>query len=100
MKQMLSYRTVLIAQTGICSGIPLMALRSTPQSLASSISALMTSSPQCLSYIPQPETGNICTELKGRAAAFKQRDSNPDAYKKSRYSLRRIIKQAKKPIQD
>ena len=22
-------------------------------------------------------TGNICTELKGRAAAFKERDSNP-----------------------
>ena len=32
-------------------------------------------------------TGNICTELKGRAAAFKERDSNPDAYNKSRYAL-------------
>ena len=29
MKQMLSYRTVLLAQTGICSEIPPMALRST-----------------------------------------------------------------------
>ena len=33
-------------------------------------------------------TGNICTELKGRAATFKLRDSNPDAYKKSHYDLR------------
>ena len=32
-------------------------------------------------------TGNICTELKGRAAAFKEWDSNPDAYKKSCYAL-------------
>ena len=40
-------------------------------------------------------TGNICTELKGRAAAFKERDSNPEAYKKSRYARQRTIKQAK-----
>ena len=33
-------------------------------------------------------TGNIHTELKGRAAAFKVRDSNPEAYKKSCYALR------------
>ena len=33
-------------------------------------------------------TGNIRTELKGRAAALKERDSNPEAYKKSRYALR------------
>ena len=24
-------------------------------------------------------TGNICTELKARAAAFKERDTNPDS---------------------
>ena len=40
-------------------------------------------------------TGNIHTELKGRAASFKVRDYNPEAYKKSRYALRRTIKQAK-----
>ena len=40
-------------------------------------------------------TGNICIELKARAATFKERDSNPEAYKKSRYALRRTIKQAK-----
>jgi hypothetical protein len=39
--------------------------------------------------------GNILTELKGRAAAFKERDSDLEAYKKSRYALRRTIKQAK-----
>ena len=33
-------------------------------------------------------TGSIRTELKARAAAFKERISNPDVYKKSRYALR------------
>ena len=33
-------------------------------------------------------TGNIHTELKTRAATFKERDSNPEAYKKTRYALR------------
>ena len=37
-------------------------------------------------------TGNILTELQGRAAAFKVRDSNPEGYKKSCYVLRRTIK--------
>ena len=32
-------------------------------------------------------TGNISTELKGRAATFKERDSNSEANKKSRYAL-------------
>ena len=40
-------------------------------------------------------TGNIRTELKARAAAFKERDTNPNAYKKSCYALRQAIKQAK-----
>ena len=40
-------------------------------------------------------TGNIRTEEKARAAAFKERDSNPEAYKKSHYAHRRTIKQAK-----
>ena len=30
--------------------------------------------------------GHICTELKGRAAAVKERDSNLEAYKKSLYA--------------
>jgi hypothetical protein len=40
-------------------------------------------------------TGNSSTELEGKAAAFKERNSNPDAYKKSCYALQRTIKQAK-----
>ena len=40
-------------------------------------------------------TGNIRTERKVRAAAFKVQDSNPEGYKKSCYTLRRTIKQAK-----
>ena len=31
--------------------------------------------------------GNILSELKGRASDFKERDSNPEAYKKSHYAL-------------
>ena len=38
-------------------------------------------------------TGNIRTELK---ATFKERDFNLEAYNKSRYALRRTIKQAKR----
>jgi hypothetical protein len=40
-------------------------------------------------------TGNIRIELKARVAAFKEWETNPDAYEKSRYALRRTIKQAK-----
>jgi hypothetical protein len=43
-------------------------------------------------------TGSI--ELRARAAAFKKQDNNPDAYKKSRYALRRNIKQAKRQYKD
>ena len=43
-------------------------------------------------------TGNISSELKARAAAFKELD--PEAYKKSCYALRRTVKQAKASIQD
>ena len=41
-------------------------------------------------------TGNIHTELKDRAAAFKEWDSNLEANKKSRYALRQTIKQTKR----
>ena len=41
-------------------------------------------------------TGTIHTELKGRAAAFKEQDSNPYAYKKSPSALLRTIKHAKR----
>jgi hypothetical protein len=41
-------------------------------------------------------TGNLRIGLKARAAAFKERETNPDAYKKSSYALRQTIKQAKR----
>ena len=41
-------------------------------------------------------TGNTRIELKDRAAAFKERETNPDVYKKSRYALRQTIKEAKR----
>ena len=47
--------------------------------------------PNQKSWIP----GNIRTQLKGRDVAFKARDTNPEAYKKSHSDLRRTIKQAK-----
>ena len=106
MKQMLNYRTVLLSQSGTCSGILPMTLRNTPhQSLALSIKPV---SVLCIENVvptvivrtyPNQKpwiTGNIRTELKGRAAAFKVQDSNPEAYKKSHYALRRTIKQAKR----
>ena len=40
-------------------------------------------------------TGSIRTDLNARAAAFKERDSNPEACRKFRYALRRTIKQVK-----
>ena len=39
-------------------------------------------------------TGSI--ELKSRAAAFKERETKPNVFKKSHYALRRTIKQAKR----
>ena len=41
-------------------------------------------------------TGSIRTELKARAATFKERDSNPETYKKSRSALQWTIKQEKR----
>ena len=46
-----------------------------------------------VSTVPYPNqkpwiTGNMHIELKARAAAFKERDTNPDTPKKSRYVLR------------
>ena len=40
--------------------------------------------------------GSIRTELKGKAAAFMEWDSNLDSYKKSCITFRRTIKQAKR----
>ena len=89
---MLSYRTVLLAQTGICSGILPYGIEEYTTSVTGFIN-------KCIEDVVPTETvhtypnqkplitGNIPTELKGRAAAFKVLDSNPEAYKKSRYAL-------------
>ena len=89
MKQMLNYRTVLLAQTGIYSdGI---------EEYTTSVTGFTN---KCIKDViptvtlrtyPNQKpwiTANIHTELKGRAATFKVWDSNPEAYKKSCYALR------------
>jgi hypothetical protein len=90
MKQMLNYRTFLLAQTGICSD---------GTSVTGFIKCIEDFVPTVTvrTYPNQKpwNKGNICTELKDRAAAFKEQDSNREAYKKSHYALRRTIKQAK-----
>ena len=90
--QMQSYRTVWLAQTGICSGIPPMALRSTfINKCINDVVPTVT----VRTYQKPWITGNIRSELKARAAAFKEQDSNPEASKKWCYALQRTIKQAK-----
>jgi hypothetical protein len=95
MMQMLRYRTVFLAQTGIC-GI---------EEYTTSVTGLIN---KCIdgvvpsvtirTYTIQKPwiTDDIRNELKGRAAAFMELGSNPGAYKKSCYALRRTIKQAKR----
>ena len=82
----------MLAQTGICSGI---------EEYTTSVTGFIN---KCIDDVvptvtvrtyPNQKpwiTGNIRTELKVRAAAFKERE----AYKKSRYALRRTIKQTKR----
>ena len=98
MRQMLNYRTVCYL-TGTCSGILPMALRSTP-SVTGFINKCIEDVVPTVTVRTYPNQkpwikGNIRSELKGRAAAFKVWDSNPEDYKKSHYALRRTIKQAK-----
>ena len=79
MKQMLSYRTVLVAQEYTTSFIGFI------NKCIDDIIPTVT----VRTYSNQKPwiTGNIRTELKARAAAFKEWDSNLEAYKKSRYAL-------------
>ena len=98
MKQMLNYRTALLSQTGTCSGILPNDIEECTTSATGFIKCIEDVVPTvtvCTYPNQKPWiTGN--TELKGRAATFKVRDSNPEAYNKSRYALRRTIKQAKR----
>jgi hypothetical protein len=81
---------ILLAQTGICSSGGI-------EGCTTSVTGFIN---KCIDDVvptvtvrthPKPEamvTGNIHTEQKSRAAAFKDRDSNPDTDKKSRYPVR------------
>ena len=83
MKLMLNYRTVLLVQTGICSSDGI-------EENTTSVTGFIN---KCIEgFVPKVTghtypnqkpwiTGNIHTELKSRAAAFKVRDSNPEALK-------------------
>ena len=100
MKQILNYRTVLLSQTGTCSAILPMALRSTP-SVTGFINKCFEDVVPTVTVRTYPNqkpwiTGNIRTEIKGTAAAFKVRDSFQEAYNKSCSALQRTIKQAKR----
>ena len=70
MKQMLSYRTVSLVQTGICSGIHRVSHISHWLQCVDDVGSIVTvhTYPNQKSWI----TGNILTELKARAAAFKE----------------------------
>ena len=90
---MLNYRTVLLARTGICSGNIPMALRSPPHlSLALSISASRTSSPQWL-YVITPtrrhQTGKASIQDKDWIILHRLRCSSDVAGPANYYRLQR-----------
>ena len=92
-KQMLSYRTVLLAQTGICSRDSSDGIEEYTTSVTGFINKCIDDIAPTVTVHTYPNqkpwiTGNIRTELKGRSAAFQEQDSNQEAYKKSRYALR------------
>ena len=73
MKQMLNYNTVLLAQTGICSGIPPKPLKYT--SVIGFINKCIDNIVPTVTVCTYPNqkpwiTGNIRTELTGRAAGL------------------------------
>ena len=91
------YRTVLLAQTGICSGIHPKGIEEYATSVINKcIDDVVTVTVRAYPNQKLWITGNIRIELKARTAAFKERETNPDAYKKSHYALRRTIKQSKR----
>ena len=101
MKQMISYRTVLLSQTGICSGIPPNGTEEYTTSVIGLINKCIDNIVPTVTVCIYPNqkpwiTGSSRTELKARATTNKERDSNPEAYKKSHYTLGRTIKQAKR----
>jgi hypothetical protein len=91
----------LLAQTGKCSGISSDGIEEYTTSVIGFINKCIDDVVPTVTIRIYPNqnpwiTGNVGTELKARDAAFIERDFNPDTYKKSRYALRRTIKQAKR----
>ena len=90
MKQMLSYRTVLLADWNM--------LQDSSNGIEEYTTSVIGVINKCIDDIIPTVTvrtypiqkpwirGSIRTELKVRATAFKERDSNPEAYKKSHYA--------------
>ena len=91
MKQMLNYRTVLLSDWNI--------FRDSSDGIEEYTTSVTGFINKCIDDVvptvtvctfPNQKpwiTGNICTELKGRSPAFKERDSNPEAYRESCYVL-------------
>jgi hypothetical protein len=80
----ISYRTVLLAQTRIYSGIHPNGIEEYTTSVIGLINKCIDDVVPTVTVRSYPNqkpwiTGNICIELK----AFKEWDTNPDAYKKS-----------------
>ena len=99
MTWMLHYRTVLLAKTGICSGIHPMGTEEYTISVISFINKCIDDVVPTVTVRTYPIqkqwiTGNIRIELQARA--LKEQETNPDVYKKSHYALRQTIKQAKR----
>jgi hypothetical protein len=84
MTQMLRYRTVLLAQTGICSQDSSNGIEENTTSVTSFLNKCIDEVVPTVTICTYPKqkpwiTGNIRTELKARAAAFKERDNNLDS---------------------
>ena len=91
---MLHYRTVLLAQTGICSWDSSNGIKEYTTSVIGFINKCIDEDVPTVTVRTYPNqkpwiTGNI--ELKASTAAFKERDTNLDTYKKCCYALRQTI---------
>jgi hypothetical protein len=97
---MLSYRTVLLAKTGICSQDSFDGIEEYTTSVIGFINKCIDDVIPTVTVCTYPNqkpwiTGNICTELKGRAVAFKKQDSSTEAFKKSAMPSDLTTKKAK-----
>ena len=89
---MLSYRTVLLSQTGNMFWDSSDVIEEYTTSVTGFINKCIEDDVPTVTVRTYPNqkpwnTGNIRTELKARVANFKEWDSNPEAHKKSCYAL-------------